>query len=46
MSAHVSRELTAEALRLGAFAVLDKPFELADIAPLLEQALGSCVSDS
>ena len=41
MTAHGTREVTAEAIRLGAFAVLDKPFELADVGPVIEHALGS-----
>ena len=41
MTAYGTHELTAEAIRLGAFTVLDKPFELADVRPVIEQSLGS-----
>ena len=41
MTAHGSRELSAEALRLGAFSVLDKPFELDAIAPVVERAIAT-----
>ena len=39
MTAHGTRELTAEALRFGAFTVLDKPFELDDVGSVVECAL-------
>jgi DNA-binding NtrC family response regulator len=39
MTAHGSRELAAEALTLGACAVLDKPFELDDVGAAIERAL-------
>lgn len=39
MTAYGSRELSAEATRLGAFAVLDKPFELDVVGPMIERAL-------
>lgn len=41
ITAHGSSELFAEARRLGAFAVVDKPFEMAALAPLVERALGA-----
>ena len=41
MTAHGSRELSAEAIRLGAFVVLDKPFELDTLAPVVERAIAT-----
>ncbi len=41
MTAYGSPELIDEARKLGVFAVVDKPFELAEIAPLIEKALVS-----
>ena len=41
MTAYGSRELTAEARRFGAFTVLDKPFEMADLPPIIERALAT-----
>jgi len=39
MTAHGTRELSEEARHLGAFEVVDKPFEMADLTPLIERAL-------
>lgn len=39
MTAYGSPELADEARRLGAFAVVDKPFEMDDLPPLVERAL-------
>ena len=39
MTAYGSPETTADALRLGAVAVIDKPFEIDDLAPLVRKAL-------
>jgi len=41
MTAHGSRELSAEAMRLGAFSVLDKPFELDALTPVVERAIAT-----
>jgi len=38
MTAHGTDEIAARAGQLGAYAVLDKPFELHDIEPLMRQA--------
>jgi len=40
MSAYASPEATAEAKRLGAYAVLAKPFKLLELRAAVEQALG------
>jgi DNA-binding NtrC family response regulator len=40
MTAHGSPELREEARRLGAFAVLDKPFEMNELAGIVDVALG------
>lgn len=39
MTVYGSPELRDDARRLGAFAVVDKPFEMSDLAPLVERAL-------
>ncbi len=39
MTAHLTPEVADEALKLGAFRVITKPFELGELAPLLESAL-------
>lgn len=39
MTAYGSPELVLEAHRLGIFAILDKPFEIAALQPLVERAL-------
>ena len=41
MTAHGSPELFLEARRLGAFAIVDKPFEIDALAPLVERALAA-----
>ena len=41
MTAHGSRELFIEARRLGAFAIVDKPFDIEALAPLVERALAA-----
>ena len=41
MTAYGSPEELAEARRLGAFAVMDKPFEMNALAPLVERALAA-----
>jgi len=41
MTAYVNPELRAEARRLGAFAIVDKPFEMDALPPLVEQALAA-----
>jgi two-component system response regulator AtoC len=41
MTAHGTPELSAGARRLGAFAVVDKPFEMSDLEPLVKRALVS-----
>jgi DNA-binding NtrC family response regulator len=38
MTAHGSAELAAEALKLGAYSVLNKPFGMADVAGLVDRA--------
>jgi len=38
MTAFGTREIAARASQLGAYAVLDKPFELHDVEPLMRQA--------
>jgi DNA-binding NtrC family response regulator len=38
MTAHGTPELSDDAYALGAFAVLDKPFDLGDLAPLVARA--------
>ena len=38
MTAHGTAEIAARASQLGAYAVLDKPFELHDVEPLTRQA--------
>ena len=39
MTSHGSPDITREACRLGAFAVVDKPFELDTLPPLVEAAI-------
>jgi two-component system, NtrC family, response regulator AtoC len=41
MTAFGTPELLNEALRLGAFAVIDKPFDMIDVSPLIERALAA-----
>jgi DNA-binding NtrC family response regulator len=41
MTAYGTPEMHADALRLGAFRVISKPIEMADMAPLVEQASAS-----
>ena len=41
MTAFGTPELLTEALRLGAFAVIDKPFDMSAIRPLIERALAA-----
>ena len=41
MTAHGNPELSVGARELGAFTVLDKPFEMDDLPPLVERALAS-----
>jgi DNA-binding NtrC family response regulator len=41
MTAHGDPGLVTNATRLGAYAVIDKPFELRDIDPLLREAFNS-----
>jgi DNA-binding NtrC family response regulator len=41
MTAYGSRDLFMEARRLGAFAVVDKPFEMEALEPLVERALAA-----
>jgi DNA-binding NtrC family response regulator len=41
MTAFGTPELLNEALRLGAFAVIDKPFDMSAISPLVERALAT-----
>jgi len=41
MTSHGTREITMDAHRLGAFAVVDKPFELDALPPLVEAALAT-----
>ena len=44
MTAHGSPELAKDALDLGAYCVLDKPFEMSAIADIVDQARGECRS--
>jgi DNA-binding NtrC family response regulator len=39
MTAYGTREVASDARRLGAFAVLDKPFDMNDLGPLVDRAL-------
>ena len=39
MTAHATPEIAADALRLGAIAVVEKPFEIDDLAPLVWSAI-------
>src|ERR1700686_4942095 len=41
MTAFGTPELLNDALRLGAFAVIDKPFDMSAVSPLIERALGA-----
>jgi DNA-binding NtrC family response regulator len=41
MTAFGTPELLNEALRLGAFAVIDKPFDMSAVCPLIERALAA-----
>lgn len=41
MTAHGSRDVADAALKLGAFRVLTKPFELNELAPLVQSALAA-----
>src|SRR5437762_12540811 len=41
MTAHGTPELTKEAMALGAYRVLDKPFDLSDVAALVHEAHAS-----
>ncbi len=41
MTAHGSPEIFMEAHRLGAFAIVDKPFDIDTLAPLVERALAA-----
>lgn len=41
MTAYGSPEILAEARRLGAFSVVNKPFEMHELAPLVERALSA-----
>jgi DNA-binding NtrC family response regulator len=41
MTAHGTPEVTAEALRLGAFCVVDKPLDMQEVADLVSRARGS-----
>jgi DNA-binding NtrC family response regulator len=41
MTAFGTPELLNEAMRLGAFAVIDKPFDMSAISPLIERALAA-----
>ena len=41
MTAHNTRDMTERALDLGAFTVVDKPFELTDLAAIVSQASGT-----
>jgi DNA-binding NtrC family response regulator len=41
MTAHGTPDLFTEARRLGAFAVVDKPFEMEALEPLVERALAA-----
>ena len=40
MTAHGTPDLAEAATALGAFAVIDKPFDMGDLGPLVEQASG------
>ena len=42
MTAHGDDELQGDALRLGAFTVLNKPFEMSDVGFLARSALAGC----
>jgi DNA-binding NtrC family response regulator len=44
MTAHGSPELAQDALDLGAYGVLDKPFEMSEIADIVDQARCECPS--
>ena len=44
MTAFGTRDVAEDAMQLGAFRVLDKPFELNDIPPLVEWALATAAS--
>jgi DNA-binding NtrC family response regulator len=41
MTAHATHELAERAINLGAFTVVDKPFELTDLAALVSRASGA-----
>jgi DNA-binding NtrC family response regulator len=41
MTAFGTPDLLDDALRLGAFAVIDKPFDMSAISPLIERALAA-----
>jgi DNA-binding NtrC family response regulator len=41
MTAFATPELRHEAQRLGAFALINKPFDMSDISPLIERALAA-----
>lgn len=41
MTAHLTPEVADEALKLGAFRVINKPFDLAELAPLVQSALAA-----
>jgi two-component system, NtrC family, response regulator AtoC len=41
MTAFGTPELLNEAMRLGAFAFIDKPFDMNDVSPLIERALAA-----
>jgi DNA-binding NtrC family response regulator len=41
MTAYGSPDLFVEARRLGAFAIVDKPFEMQALEPLVERALAA-----
>jgi DNA-binding NtrC family response regulator len=41
MTAHGTPELFEEARRLGAFAIIDKPFDIDALSPLVERALAA-----
>jgi DNA-binding NtrC family response regulator len=46
MTAHGTPEITRDALALGAYSVVGKPFELPDIAALVHEAHGACTPSS
>ena len=46
MTAHGTPDLAEAARALGAFAVLDKPFDMADLGPLAERASGHICAQS